>query len=55
MRFLIDECLPPQMTELLRAAGHDCTHVYELGLGGQPDAQIMATADRETGSSYPPN
>ena len=47
MRFLIDECLPARMAELLRAAGHDCTHVYELGLGGQPDEQIMATADRE--------
>ena len=35
------------MAELLRAAGHDCTHVYELGLGGQPDEKIMATADRE--------
>lgn len=30
-----------------RAAGHDCAHVYELGLGGQPDEQIMALADRE--------
>lgn len=47
MRFLIDECLPAAMAELLRAAGHDCTHVYELGLGGQPDEQIMAVADRE--------
>jgi predicted nuclease of predicted toxin-antitoxin system len=47
VRFLIDECLPPRMAELLRAAGHDCTHVYELGLGGQPDEQIMVTADRE--------
>ncbi len=47
MRFLIDECLPARMAELLRAAGHDCTHVYELGLGGQPDEQVMATADRE--------
>ena len=35
------------MPELLRAAGHDCAHVYELGLGGQPDEQIMAAADRE--------
>jgi predicted nuclease of predicted toxin-antitoxin system len=35
------------MAELLRAAGHDCAHVYELGLGGQPDEQIMAAADRE--------
>jgi len=47
VRFLIDECLPAAMAELLRAAGHDCAHVYELGLGGQPDEQIMAVADRE--------
>lgn len=47
MRFLIDECLPPRLAELLHAAGHDCAHVYELGLGGQPDERIMALADRE--------
>jgi len=47
VRFLIDECLPPSMAGLLRAAGHDCAHVYELGLGGQPDEQIMDLADRE--------
>jgi uncharacterized protein with PIN domain len=47
VRFLIDECLPPKMAELLRAAGHNCAHVYELGLGGQPDEQVMALADRE--------
>jgi len=35
------------MAGLPRAAGHDCAHVYELGLGGQPDEQIMAPADRE--------
>ena len=35
------------MAGLLRAAGHDCAHVYELGLGGQPDEQIMALADRQ--------
>jgi hypothetical protein len=34
-------------TGRLRAAGHDCAHVYELGLGGHPDEQIMALADRE--------
>jgi predicted nuclease of predicted toxin-antitoxin system len=28
----------------MRAAGHDCVHVYDLGLNGQPDEQIMATA-----------
>jgi predicted nuclease of predicted toxin-antitoxin system len=47
VRFLIDECLPQEMAALLRTAGHDCAHVYELGLGGQPDEQIMAFADRE--------
>jgi predicted nuclease of predicted toxin-antitoxin system len=47
VRFLIDECLPPSIARLLRAAGHHCAHVYELGLGGQPDEQIMALADRE--------
>jgi predicted nuclease of predicted toxin-antitoxin system len=47
VRFLVDECLPPQLAALLRSAGHDCAHVYELGLGGQPDEQIMAFADRE--------
>ncbi len=47
MRFLVDECLLPQLAALLRAAGHDCAHVYELDLGGQPDVQIMAFADRE--------
>jgi predicted nuclease of predicted toxin-antitoxin system len=35
------------MAGLLQAAGHDCAHVYELGLGGRPDEQIMALADRE--------
>jgi predicted nuclease of predicted toxin-antitoxin system len=47
VRFLLDECLLPQMAELLRAAGHDCAHTCELGLGGQPDEQIMALADRD--------
>lgn len=35
------------MADLLRAGRHDCVHVYEQGLGGQPDEQIMALADRE--------
>lgn len=47
MRFLLDECIPPAMATLLRAAGHDCAHVCDLGLGGQPDEQIMARADRD--------
>ncbi len=47
MRFLFDECLPARMAGLLRAAGHDCSHVYELGLGGQSDEQVIALADHE--------
>jgi predicted nuclease of predicted toxin-antitoxin system len=35
------------MAVLLRDAGHDCAHIYELSLGGQPDERIMALADRE--------
>jgi hypothetical protein len=33
------------MAGLLRATGHDCAHVYDLGLGAQPDEQIMAVDD----------
>jgi predicted nuclease of predicted toxin-antitoxin system len=47
VKFLIDECLPARLAQLLRAAGHDCSHVYELGLGGQPDEHIMARADHD--------
>jgi len=35
------------LAELLRAADHDCAHIYELGLGGRPDEQIMVLADRD--------
>jgi predicted nuclease of predicted toxin-antitoxin system len=48
VKFLVDECLPARIAGLLRTAGHDCAHVYELGLGGQPDEQIMAAADRDS-------
>src|SRR5215469_4117868 len=47
MRFLLDECLAPGMADLLRTEGHDCAHVYELGLKGQPDDQVMAVAEQQ--------
>lgn len=47
MRFLLDECLAPGMAVLLRAGGHDCAHVYELGLRGRPDDQVMALAEQQ--------
>jgi predicted nuclease of predicted toxin-antitoxin system len=46
VRCLADECLPAAIAGL-RAAGHDCAHVYDIGLGGQPDDQIMARAAAE--------
>ena len=50
MRFLLDECVPVRLAELLRAAGHDCSHVYDAGLRGRLDEQIMAVAE---GSPHP--
>jgi predicted nuclease of predicted toxin-antitoxin system len=47
VRFLIDECLSGDLASRLQDAGHDCGHVYEVGLGGQPDEEIMALAARE--------
>jgi hypothetical protein len=45
--------VPASIARLLRAAGHDCAQVHELGLGGRPDEQIMALADRENRISSP--
>jgi predicted nuclease of predicted toxin-antitoxin system len=47
VRFLLDECLPVRLAALLRAAGHGCAHVYEVGLDGQSDEQVKALAARE--------
>jgi predicted nuclease of predicted toxin-antitoxin system len=45
-KFLLDACLPARTAELLRAAGHDCVHVYD-GHGEQPGERIMARADHQ--------
>lgn len=47
MRFLLDECLSAKIAQRLRSGGHDCVHVYERGLGGQPDERVMSLADEE--------
>ncbi len=41
MRFLIDECLHESLTDLAHAAGFEATHVNYLGLGGQPDWNLV--------------
>lgn len=40
MRFKVDENLPVQCVDLLRAAGHDALSVPDQGLAGAPDPQV---------------
>ena len=47
MKFLVDENLPRRFADLLRAAGHDASHVIEHGLAGASDETVMALALEE--------
>ena len=47
MRFLLDENLSPRLVEPLRAAGHDVTHVHDVGLTSADDERVIATARSE--------
>ena len=40
MRFKVDENLPAEVAQLLRAAGHDALTVVDQQLGGRPDRTI---------------
>ncbi len=44
MRFLIDECLSPQLAEAARARGFDATHVLWLGRASTADWTLAALA-----------
>jgi predicted nuclease of predicted toxin-antitoxin system len=46
LRFLIDAQLPPRLARMLRRAGHDAEHVFDLGLLEKPDVQIWSHAAR---------
>ena len=48
MRILLDEGLPRSAAALLRADGHECVHVAEIGLRGAPDVQILLYALENT-------
>jgi hypothetical protein len=37
---------PVRLARLLRAAGHDCVHVCDGGLAGQPDEQLQPRSAR---------
>jgi predicted nuclease of predicted toxin-antitoxin system len=50
MRFLVDAQLPPGLCRWLRERGHEAEHVFDVGLGGVPDAEIARrAADTESG------
>lgn len=47
LRLLIDNALSPQLADGLRHAGHDATHVRDLGLQAAPDSEIFSLARAE--------
>ncbi|MGH9621839.1 MAG: DUF5615 family PIN-like protein [Bryobacteraceae bacterium] len=47
MRFLIDNALPPRLSALLKAAGHNAVHVREFGMQSAEDERIFAKAFEE--------
>ncbi len=47
MRFLVDENLPVRFAEQLKSAGHEATHLFDRGLKGAADPDVMGLARRE--------
>jgi predicted nuclease of predicted toxin-antitoxin system len=47
MKFKLDENLPEEGVQILRAAGHDAVTVLDQGLGGRPDPEIFAVVRAE--------
>jgi len=47
VRFLVDANLSPRLISLLVEAGHEATHVFDLGLGQASDEIMMARAHAE--------
>lgn len=43
-RFLVDENLPRSLVHEIEAAGHEATHVADVGLRGKPDGDVFAFA-----------
>lgn len=44
MKLLVDANLSPRLVSLLTQAGHDVTHVFDLGMGEADDEAILARA-----------
>lgn len=47
MKFKVDENLPVEAAQLLRAAGHDALTVMDQTLAGSPDERIIEVCKRE--------
>jgi predicted nuclease of predicted toxin-antitoxin system len=47
MKFKIDENLPGDVVNDVRAAGHDADTVHDEGLAGSPDSVVMASVQAE--------
>jgi predicted nuclease of predicted toxin-antitoxin system len=47
VRCKIDENLPAEAADLLRAAGHECHTVFDERLGGEVDARVYEQCRRE--------
>jgi len=47
VRFLIDECLSPQLVVVAREAGHEARHVAHVGRAGWKDWNVVRYAGAE--------
>ncbi len=44
MKFLLNENIPPSLTNRLKSFGYDAIHIYDCGLTGQSDENIIEFA-----------
>ena len=47
MKFLIDNAISPEVSALLREAGHDAVHVRDRGLASATDVEVIELAVAE--------
>lgn len=47
MKWLVDNALSPDVSDALRAAGHDAVHVRDYGLAAAEDVEILDRASQE--------
>ncbi len=47
MRFLVDQCLSVELAEALTDAGHDVTHLRNLGMRRAKDLEVLELAQAE--------